>query len=271
MVMEAQNIQIKRFDFFALKDFAGKNSDLSEDFVENMAAPQIEIITPAQIPTFSEDELDQAKKLAYQQGINDGMAQAITAQQQLEAQNQAQIANNLEALLNELAQANSIMQEHIKQAETELANLALAAAHKLANGMIAENALPLLQAMIAECLPHILHYPSLKISLNEADASNYWQDINAQISNAEYQGEVQITPNPNMEKGDIKIEWRFGELNRSMQEINQQLLNIAPKLELSKTAINHNNNQNNEKLSTRAALAARAAKLNPQSNQAKEQ
>jgi flagellar biosynthesis/type III secretory pathway protein FliH len=259
MAINSQNIQVKRFDFFALRDFAGSANVTDENFIENIVVEQ-PIIEPPAPPTFSAEELEQAKKIAYQQGVNDGKEQAILAQTQIDAQNQAQIARNLEELISYLKQADELVKNHIKQTEEELAKLALAAAHKIASSSLNQNALPLLQEMIANCLPHILHYPTLKITLNESDSSEYWQDINAQISEAEYRGEVQIISNPALERGDIKIEWQFGTFERSIQTINQQLTEISPKLDFPKEI-------NQPKPSTRAALAARAARL----NQVKEQ
>ncbi len=224
-------IQIKRFDFFALRDF-----NKAEDFIEISLiddAPEIvpiEVIQAPIAPIFSENELEQAKKIAYERGVEEGRNAAISAHQQQEVQNQMRLNQQLQALNEQITNANDVIKTQIEAQHTTLAQLAFSVAKKLGGQAIEQNSLALLREMIEKCLPHILDYPSLKIMVCEADASEFWNDINAQISDAGYAGELQVASDENMQRGDIRIEWQFGDAERSLEKLTAEIDAICPPL-----------------------------------------
>ncbi len=231
MNMRNDIIQIKRFDFFALRDF-----NKAEDFTEiafadeTIIAPILEEAPPPPPPVFSQTELEQAKQIAYARGVEEGGVAAITTQQQLEAQNHARLNQQLQTLNAQITEANSVIAAQIETQRQTLAQLAFSVAKKLGAQAIEQNSLPILRDMIAKCLPHVLDYPSLKIMVCEADAHDFWNDINAQISDAGYGGELQVASDENMQRGDIRIEWQFGDAERSLAALTAEIEAICPPL-----------------------------------------
>jgi flagellar assembly protein FliH len=235
MNMSNDTIQIKRFDFFALKDF-NRNATPTKDVFEEQILGEIAIeepeiaLAPPPPPTFTESELEQAKQIAYQSGYDAGATTAVTQHQHLEAQNQMRFNQQLQNLNAEIANANNVIAAEIATQQQTLAQLAFAVAKKLANDAIEQNSLPLLRGMIAKCLPHIIDFPTLKIIINPDDAKDFWNDITAQITDAAYQGELQIVSEDTMQRGDIKIEWQFGNAERSMEGLIAEIDAISPAL-----------------------------------------
>jgi flagellar assembly protein FliH len=226
--MQKEMIEIKRFDFFALRDFAEPiQPRLSAP--ESMSAPALpEPEAPPPPPTFSEAEMEQAKQSAYKKGLEEGKATALTAAQQEEMQNQARLERQMQVLDVRLQEAQTVVAAHMQEQQETLAKLAFSVARKIAAESLQQNAFPVLQATIARCLPHILHEPAIKITINPQDANEFWSNIQAMIAASGYAGDVQMEEDASLQRADIRLEWRFGEAERAIEEIMAEIDALCP-------------------------------------------
>lgn len=215
------NGQIRRFDFFALQDFA-----------KPAAAPEPEPVieeqpdeppAPPPPPTFSEEELEQAKQEAYNAGVGDGKQQAKDQQQQEDMEARQQLKRQLKSLGEQMASAQQAMQEQIRQQEQELLAFADALSRKLALQALTRNPQPVLENIIQECLPQILSQPALLVKTAEDTHQAVEESLNHISAQHGYSGSVTVKTDHSMKPGDIRLEWQFGAAERRLDQLFNEL------------------------------------------------
>jgi flagellar assembly protein FliH len=222
-----QPLQIQRFDFFALQDFLAP-SVLAEDasaFIaeEHMAAPP-----PPPPPTFSEMEMERAKRAAFDEGVAEGMQRARDESERLHVEAEQRLAEQMRVLNERLISAAQVFEEQQQTQMQNLHALAYGIARKLAADSLKENAAPVLEAMLRHCLPHTLSHPALLIRVHP-EAEEVVQTCFATLApQAGYEGIMTLRSDDTLHLGDIRVEWQFGSAQRRLSTLLKELDTLFP-------------------------------------------
>lgn len=219
-------MRIHRFDFGALRDFRGPI------IVKSMPEPVFEEAPPPPPPpTFSESELEAAKmagrKQGYAEGFSAGQLDAKKAAD-IKSEEATQIIHQMGQLLGELKQT---YQQLLQQESTHLSSLVLSIAKKVASDSLQANALQVINATVERCLPVLFSKPRVNIELHPEMLTSAMERIEGQLHQSGFEGEIQFRANPNLQLGDISLEWGDGQLHRStpaLWEEIEALINRVP-------------------------------------------
>lgn len=225
--------RITRFDFHGLHDFRAPR------IVEEVA-PVIEELPPPPPPppTFSEAELTQARTLAHQAGLREGLeAGILKARAEITAENAAanQILHRLAAIL---MQVQSRYEAMLQQQSETLSPLVLTIARKVAGEALHAEAPAMIASYVRQCLPILFNKPKVILELSPVWFESTVAHIGEQLQQAGFEGAVQFRLNPELGAHDIRIDWGSGQAVRDeavlWQEIEallqQMPLTIEPEL-----------------------------------------
>lgn len=214
---------ITRFDFFALQDFTAPAVMDAPKVPEPVAiAEEVQTAPPAP-PSFSEDDIELAKQTAYAEGLSAGKAQAEQEMQYdgIEATKKlAQFAANLG---ESMQQAQHNMERQIADQQDVLLHFSKAMAEKLALSALEDNAETVIRDMIAHCLPHIIHQPSLCVTIHPDMKERLTTILAEAVEKAGYKGEHVIEDDEQMDAGDIRLDWERGSAEHSLSTIMAEL------------------------------------------------
>ncbi len=216
------NKPLQRFDFGTLRDFRGPIQFTPEmPRVAEEAPPP-----PPPAPTFSEDQLQQArmdaKKLGYNEGFAAGMAQAAA-----EADSQQQAANAaLQTIAAQVAALTGGYMDILKQQSLDVSELALLIARKVAGEALSARAVDSIAAMVGRCLPSIYQRPRLVVELHPDTLPLAEARLNALLREQGYEGELQFRPNPALAVSDTKLDWGNGMAERSTDALWKSIENM---------------------------------------------
>jgi flagellar assembly protein FliH len=94
--------------------------------------------------------------------------------------------------------------------ETEAVDVAVAAARKLCNELIAAEPLSEISGLIRECFSHLVSTPHLVIRINDALYEGARERIEKLAKQSGFEGRLVILAEPTIANGDCKIEWADG-------------------------------------------------------------
>ncbi len=216
----AQSLTIQRFDFFALQDFIAP-ALIMEDMPE---ATVVEVVPPPPPAlTFSEDELERAKRAAFDQGIAEGIQRGKEDVERLRVDADLQLTQQLRIVAERLAQAESIFAQAVETERNTMQALAFGVARKLAGQALEANAPKVLEAMIAHCLPHVLSQPALLIRVHP-EAKPAVEAMVVRLADSHgFDGTMTVRGDDTLSQGDIRIDWQFGAVERRIQPLLDEM------------------------------------------------
>jgi flagellar assembly protein FliH len=231
-----QDVQIQRFDFFALQDFIAPAVQFEEMTEAYIAEPP----PPPPPPTFSEAELERAKRTAFDEGIAEGIQRGKDDQQRISAEADQQLATSLRVAAERLNYAETAFQEQVQAQQDQLKALALGIAKKLAAQSLRENAETIIAATIAQCLPHVMSQPALLVRVHPDTHISTERAFKSMADSANYEGIITVKGDDALHHGDIRIDWQFGTAER---RINVLLSELDALLQLESTIEDESNVQ----------------------------
>jgi flagellar assembly protein FliH len=225
--------RLQRFDFGSLRDFRGP---ITVTTVEDEVA---ELPPPPPPPTFSEEDLAtacaSAKKLGFAEGFDAGLARAT---EQADAKREA--AENRMLALGQLTQQ---LQQNYRQLltteATELSQLVLMIARKVAGEALNERSHDTITALVSRCLPVILAKPRLIIDLNPEAFESTIDRLEKLLQAGGFEGEIQFRAAPQLGIHDVALDWGSGQAQRDTETLwtgIESLLSAMP-VTLSETAL----------------------------------
>jgi flagellar assembly protein FliH len=214
-----QPLQIQRFDFFALQDFIAPAVMLEE--VHGMDVP--EAPPPPLAVNFTEMEMEQAKRAAFDEGVAEGIQRGRDDAARLRVEADQQLTQQMRIIAERLTQAEIVFAAQVEAERTTLQALAYGIARKLAEHSLRENAGSMVEAMVAECLPHIIQEPALLIRVHESAADAVTAHFAALAQSGGYAGVVTVRADATMTDGDIRMEWQFGAVERRLQPLLEEM------------------------------------------------
>lgn len=184
-------------------------------YAEIIRAPVSEAaILPPAPPTFSEEELDAAKRAAYEEGYMAGKAEALRESERDAAQLQQEISAATAQVTAHLESLSQQHQQYIIAKQSELGRLVLGCAERLAVEALRKEPLADIQAMVNDCLGLMLGKPEVVVQVNPKLQSS----LAKQFGNR-----VKVEGVPDMNPVDCRISWSYGEASREIDNIWHQI------------------------------------------------
>lgn len=243
-------MNVRRYDFSGLQDFRSP-----AQVVAMMAEPPEELIEtppPAPAPTFSESEVNNAKRTAFEEGRQAGIAEGLAQANTLEAQRNAAIESCVKQLTQQAVDVAVRHQALLKTQCEELSQLVMVMARKVAGD--AMNAVPhaAVESMIAECLGMLVRQPKIILTLHPDIQPLIAERLQRALDQVDAQCELMLNADDSMQLGEGKLEWQDGMAERNLTRLWSQIElklseihfgSLADKA-FTTTHTNHNNTEN---------------------------
>ncbi len=228
--MQTETDNIKRFDFFGLRDYEAPYVEpVIEESAEEVAAlDTVEAPAPPPEVTFSESDMESSKASAKQEGYQQGLLEADAAtQKEIQAQNEQSI-NLLKQIQQQLSMLH-IEYERQTEALTHDSNaLALLVAKLMAGKALQDDIAAPAEALLRECFPHLMQMPDLTLNLHPDTAEAMYARINTIAAEYHFEGSITIETKASLAANDATLSWSGGSaeqrLTKAWQEIKTRIL-----------------------------------------------
>lgn len=209
---------LQRFDTNFLRDFRAPIAIPAAALPLEAAAPP-----PPPPPTFSEEELESsrlaAKKLGYAEGFEAGLAQASTEAAAREKDTLAAMSH-IKDKLSEVATTYAAL---INEQSTELADLVVAIARKVAGEALDARGVDTIVALVLRCLPVFLDKPKVVVEVHSDMLDNVKEVLRPYLDAQGFAGDLQFKSNDTLDRYDARVEWANGHAHRSTEHIWREI------------------------------------------------
>jgi flagellar assembly protein FliH len=155
--------------------------------------------TPAEIA----QKIAEAEARAYRDGYD-------AAQREAKAESDRRAALALEEIGVAIKGIASRFAGIETRMETEAVDVAVAVARKLCNDLIAAEPLGLITGLVRDCFSHLVSTPHLVVRIHESLYEGAREKIEQMAKRSGFEGRLVILAEPEIAKGDCKIEWADG-------------------------------------------------------------
>jgi flagellar assembly protein FliH len=192
--------------------------DLDFDALPNELPPEPAAVVPIEgeegqmaeappPPTFSEFEMDEAKRIAWDEGHTAGVAEAAEVTERRQAEALAALAAGFAGVL--LAQ-----KENMDGLRREAVQLALAIVKKLHPEMVRRHGVEEIGGAIHECLMQLDEPVRLTVRVHPDLLDNVRAEATRVAEEAEFEGKMQFVADAKLAPGDSRVEWGNGGADR---------------------------------------------------------
>lgn len=213
----AQPLKKYMFDL----DFGTLNPVVPVAQAETQAAPEDEIAADAPPPpTFSEFEMDEARRIAFAEGHDAGVAEAaeVTERRQAEA---------LTALAAGFVQIQAVQKDGIESVRQDATQLALSIVKKMLPAMTQRYGVDEVAGVIHECLMQIDDAQRLTVRAHPDLLEGVRVEAARVAEEAEFEGKIIYTADPKLALGDCRVEWGNGGGDRDQANLWADIENIV--------------------------------------------
>lgn len=207
-------------------DFDAPEEPVAAEVEEEEAEPE-EVI-----PTFSEEELEQARAEGFEAGKEEGRREAADATEQ-------RLLETVEAACAQLADVYNTQTEANRDIAREMISISTVIAKKMFPDLNARNALGEVERVVQETLKAVTEEPRIQIMVNPELREPLTERLGTMTHRAGFEGKVFVNPDPAMALGDCRIEWSNGaavrdgeELWEMIEEIIESNLHGAPEIDM---------------------------------------
>jgi flagellar assembly protein FliH len=180
---------------------------------ELRAAQQAEENAP---PTFSEDEMDAARKESHALGRQEGMSDAMASIEQ-------QMSRTLDVVLTRIPTVFEQHQSWVREMEADSLRLAATIMRKLAPELTRDAVLPEVEHVIHEAFQFLTEQPKVMIRVADTLEAPLADKVNLMASRVGYEGQVVLVGDPELAEDDCRISWQAGAVERSLGETWKQI------------------------------------------------
>lgn len=218
------NMNIKQFTYEIFDGVASAGSFLADSIKSkrqeaNDIQPEIAAEAPPPAPTFSADEVEIAKNLAREEGIQQGYAQAKKQFEEQQAEKETKLASVVAALATEIERVNAKINERKSLFTSEFAEIGVSLAKQIVGNLPEETLKAQTEALIKESLSGFDDDQKIKITLSPKNAA----ELNGKFTGVELKASQEIAD------GDFRIEWQNGYLERDTEKLWNNMQNILSK------------------------------------------
>jgi flagellar assembly protein FliH len=196
---------VKKFTFDLDFD-APDEPEVKEPEVEEEVEPEIVV------PTFSEEELAEARTESFAAGKEEGRREAADATEQRLLESIEKASGHLTDIFTRQTEANA-------EIAREMITISTAIARKMFPDLNARNALGEVERVVQETLKAVTEEPRIQIMVNPEIREPLTERMAIMTQRAGFEGKVFVTPDPAMPLGDCRIEWSNGAAVRDAGEL----------------------------------------------------
>lgn len=195
--------------------------DLDFNAPEDSAQPEIveeevEVEEEEAAPTFSEEELAQARSEGYESGKEDGRKESAEATEQRILETVEAVAANLANIYNEQAKANHDIAQEMIEISTVIAK-------KMFPDLNARNALGEVERVVQDTLKAITDEPRIQIMVHPDLREPLTDHLASMTQRAGFEGKVYVNPDTTINLGDCRVEWSHGAAVRDSETILEMI------------------------------------------------
>ncbi len=214
-------MNIQRYDFSGLQDF--RNPSRVVAMMAEPSAATMETPLPPPAPTFSESEVNNAKKTAFEEGRQAGIAEGLAQANTLEAQRDVAVETCVKQLTKQAIDVAVRHQALLKMQCEELCQLVMLVGRKVAGD--AMNAVPhaAVEAMINECLGVLVRQPKIILTIHPDIQPIISQHLQHALDQADVECELVLHGDSSMETSEGKLEWQDGLAERKLDRLWHQI------------------------------------------------
>lgn len=172
------------------------------------------------VPTFSEEELLDARKEGYREGFEAGRREAAKATEE-------KLLASVETCAHRIADVYNAQYDANREIAKEMITVANAIARKMFPDLNARNALGEVERVVQETLSAISEEPRVQIMLPPELREPFLERLSSMTSRAGFDGKVFVNPDPSLNAGDCRIEWSNGAAVRDSDALWEMIDNIV--------------------------------------------
>ena len=196
-----------------------KPAEEAKDHKEKEAAEPEEEDGETEIPpppTFSEEDLEQARKMGVAAGREEGLKEARKEAEQ-------QIAQALDKIAKQMASVQKAYGEAGDAAERAGLEVARAVTGTLAPELARRGAIDEVEAMVRDCLPFVLTENRLVLRVAEDLRPPVKERIDEVIERMGFPGELVVLGDGELLPGDARMEWESGGVERNIGRLRREV------------------------------------------------
>ena len=171
-------------------------------------------------PTFSQEELTEARKQAHELGKREGIAETLAGIEQ-------QITISLDKITTEVTSLLAAQTSSNDAIARDTAHLALAVARKLFPRLHEIHGLGEIVAVTEDILSHLIREPRLVVSVSEKHADAMRTRLADFLAKRGFTGNLELRGEAAIGAGDCKIEWMGGNAARSTAALFAEIESIV--------------------------------------------
>ncbi|WP_321345531.1 FliH/SctL family protein [Breoghania sp.] len=194
------------------RDFAAPEAPAKEKAAKTEEKP----VEPTILKSEHEKLLKQAEKKAYERGKAEAEARVAEEGMHVLADEAARLANNASELLLRI-------DGELETIEQDSVGLAFLIARRFAGHLVAREPLGEVVALISECLGPLRRAPHVVIRVCERDSEALKAQVDKIAYERGFEGRIVILGEPDIERGDCRLEWADGGLVRDRKALEKQI------------------------------------------------
>ncbi len=192
------------------------DTDLAAPEPDELPAEPEEPVEPTITVREHEALMRQAEARAFERGKAEGVAEG-------EKSAAAALAEETNHLVGSLQEILSGLDAERDRLEKDAVGLSFLIARRFAAHLIAREPLAEVIALISECLAPLRKAPHMVIRVHEKHAADLKKAVDELADQAGFQGRLVILGEPDIGRGDCRIEWADGGIVRDRKETEKQI------------------------------------------------
>jgi flagellar assembly protein FliH len=125
------------------------------------------------------------------------------------------MADAMERIAANLAEANSTLKAIETRLECEAVQVAVAVAKKLSPALLAREPFAEISALASECFRELVTAPHIAVRVNDALYAEAREKLEDIVRAKSFQGRLVVLAEPDIAVGDCRVEWADGGINRN--------------------------------------------------------
>lgn len=167
-------------------------------------------------PKFSLDDMEAAKKQAFEEGEQAGRNSA-------EAEHAHMVEQALAAIEGRLGQLAEAQNQAAAAARAEAVSAAAAIAGKLASHTMAREPLREIEALVLRCMDDMRDEPRLVVRVAEGVAKLLDERIDSLVAQSGFGGKVMLVPDDTLPPTDCRVDWADGSAERNQAALEREV------------------------------------------------
>lgn len=183
---------------------------------------------------FNEQDMEDSRQAGFEEGKKSGYNEGYKkASEEIKADEETQSKNlhkAMEALGEQFIAFTKEYWDKQKNIEAESVILAQEIANRIAGSTLGKNSLAIIEDLLHKILPALHKEPQFSIKLHPSLVSSFEKNIENITAKSPFWGDIKVIADQNLQLSDTIIEWEDGRVERSMNEIQQQITAICDKV-----------------------------------------